>query len=339
MSDDTQKPFDFKQAVRDSFRDYPHLRRDTLFFTTEDHAPLSQKPWLHAHGSLWLKMKAQMNPLNGWLRQLIEMSGQNETSYAYSNGDLKFRAMVFNPTDTFCQYALPQEKEMAAAASFYHELGHILCKHGFATNGDDARGESSADAYAALRLLQRYGDDARPAIARDSWRRAIRFLNNSYGSYLTSPVTAQILADSKDGRFNKLTPAETVAAVENYVEKYRATPEQIKEARQAFVNYKPFAPLAERLELIATTCLGKPDGFSFRLGATIVNPFLHSEGADHEGEYSAHHIKLPARLREAFMGLTEAKGIQTELQSLRADMTIDLQRPAPYKPRPYVREC
>ena len=339
MKNNTGKPFDFRDAVAESFRNYPALRKDTLFFSTAEN-PLSEKDLsLHARGRFWLKIKMRTSPLETWLTNLVMYSRTQRTSYAYNNQSHACRALVFNHEDDFFREALPQEKEMSRASSFYHELGHLLCKNGFETDGNNTLGESSADAYAALRLLQRYGDDARGLIARESWRRAAKFMNNFYGNYLTSPVTAQILADAKDGRFDKLSPAETVTAAESYAEKYRATEAQIKAAQRVYADGRyPFFPLQEKLAYLATTCLSKPDNFSLHLGATVLNPFLHNEGVD----IGDTHIQLPAGLRQSLTRMiAETAVFQEELAAVHKDLSLHSPRArngAPFTARPYLMQ-
>lgn len=275
--------FDFKQAVRECFDDYPHLRKTTLFVTTAENTPDTLDRGLRTHGSLWLKAKIRLTPLQEWLSNLVMNAHTQENSFAYRNPDYNFRAAVINPEDSFYHLALPAEKEMSRAGAFYHELGHLLCKSGFEVDDNNALGESCADAYAALRLIKDYGDAAHGMIARNSWYRAAKFLDIHAGEYLTAPVTLQLLADAADGRFARLSPADMVSTAEHYAHTYAPTPSQIAAAAEVYagdlhVFTTRDSRMQERLRHMAETCLRTPDRFSFEIGALVLNPFLGSGG-------------------------------------------------------------
>lgn len=259
--------------------------------------------------------------LDDWMTSLVLKSKHDRICYAYRNLGKNFRAVVFNPDDDFYREAMPEEKEMSRADSFYHELGHLLCKHGFDIDKDNALGESCADAYAALRLLQRYGDDARGLIARTSWRRAAKFLENNAGEYLTTPVTVRILADAADGQLAALSPAQTVAAAEDYARRYRPDRHQIEDIRRVFAQdrytfFPDQARTCQKLEHLAHTCLNHADTFSFRIGALVLNPFLHEDG----GDFGTQRVRLNGTVRENLSRAIEGRGLAPLCASLQKDL-------------------
>lgn len=96
-----------------------------------------------------------------------------------------------------------------------HEIGHQICKNGYVKK-DGNLCEAAADAYAALRHIQRFGG-VTPYLENLVAFRALELVfRDDKGVHFTSAVVARIIQDSKEKDFTTLSPAETVRLADAY---------------------------------------------------------------------------------------------------------------------------
>ena len=149
----------------------------------------------------------------------------------------------------------------------YHETGHALIPC------DPLSAEFAADAYAALRLLQRFGDEARPFLSMLSWARAVGSVFNG-ADHLTTTVLDKIIADSAlHKNFSGLSPDATITLAKTYARDWKPAGTIIIEAENTLVQArdgKIFKP-----DLLAATCLSSPvNDFTFYIATRIIKPYL-----------------------------------------------------------------
>jgi hypothetical protein len=125
----------------------------------------------------------------------------------------------------------PENEDLMRLFILYHEAGHAL----ISPLPDTPAGEHAADAYAALRLLQRFGAEAAPFLSRVSRLRTERAAISGSTSHLTTAVLDKIIRDSARRDFPRLTPAETVQLAKDYADAAKAT----RPARQKSFACKP----------------------------------------------------------------------------------------------------
>ncbi|HYD17771.1 MAG TPA: hypothetical protein VEF76_04755 [Patescibacteria group bacterium] len=120
------------------------------------------------------------------------------------------------------------------AFTFDHEIGHQLVPSGYALDmAGRLMGESAADAFAALRALQRYGMEAgRKLLIRESTDRLTAPLRSHLKDdweHLTGQVLNQIIRDCATKRFDAMSPDETVAEADHYATRFAPSLDHAKQ--------------------------------------------------------------------------------------------------------------
>src|SRR5262249_35008223 len=113
-------------------------------------------------------------------------------------------------TDEKYIHSLGDENEpLLRLFTLLHETTHALIP-----TDDDLEGEWAADAYAAIRLMQRFGKKAVPLLSEISWHRAYTAVcsEDNHTGHLTTAVLDKIIADSASRDFSRLDHDQTVAA-------------------------------------------------------------------------------------------------------------------------------
>ncbi len=158
--------------------------------------------------------------------------------------------------------------------ALYHETGHALIQEGDPVDKTHPYQECAADAYAALRFFQKFGQEAVPVLSMWSWMRAYDAIAYDHTKHLTTTVLDKIIADgAAENYFSGLTPPEIVDRARSYAEEWTPSPETLAAARGAFKGGG-----LKKYDLVSKTCLASPDKFTFYIGAKIFQPLLHSEG-------------------------------------------------------------
>lgn len=223
----------------------------------------------------------------------------NSETLAYSYGYVAFRKekqsyRLFGAGNTY----------LCRLATLYHEMGHALMRHGDGVDNDHPFQECVADAFTALSLLRRFGNDAIPAISLRSWSRAFEALGQGSTKHMTTPVLERIIADAAMGDFSHLTTDGMIKRAISYAENWTPTPDMLALLRSCVVPEEDSFGTAFGA---ADTCLGAPDKFSFFIGAKFFQPFLHPEGivfGDQGLQIDEGHRKYCAELiRERAAGL------------------------------------
>ena len=209
------------------------------------------------------------------------------------------RAVICNEDDSFSGMLGNRNKSLMNLFTLYHETGHTITSSALTADTKRPLTESAADAYAALRFLQRFGEDAVPFLSMVSWLRAYNAVKG-YTKHVTTTVLDKIIADSATVDFSKLTPAETIKRAEDYTNEWAPEASVLKEARKAFIH----KPQLNDFNLLAETCLASPpNNFAFYIGAKVFQPFLQPEGVFIDGA----RLRPPALLRRECEALLQAR--------------------------------
>lgn len=211
----------------------------------------------------------QENPERSSSRHILERKKDEETL-------ITREIVAMRATEN---YSLgPDMADMMRLWVLYHETGHILIPNHREDGMAMLRNENDADAYAALRMLQRFGQKAVPLLSMVSWTRAF---NTAIGDkvHFTSATLDKIIADSKGGAFKNLDAAATITCAKNYAENWTPTFAMMKKAIADVVQGSSLS-----LTDLAETSLSSPSNFAFYIGAKIFHPFLKPQGAEIQGE-------------------------------------------------------
>ena len=185
-------------------------------------------------------------------------------------------------------------KHLMQLFGLYHETAHLLIPGGPNVDKDHPFQECVADAFAALCLLQRFGQDAVPFLSMFSWLRSCAAITYKDTGHLSTPVLDRIIVDSASSDFSVLTVVETMERAEAYATAWTPDESMLTEARASFAA--AMQDKAPCLDLIADTCLNAGSDFSFYIAAKFFQPFLHPDGIVYGGSF----LKLSPESRQAY---------------------------------------
>jgi hypothetical protein len=243
--------FDFNKAARDIVCDHPELKRNTVFVDLDTNNRI---------GPRLARIRAA---LSGVFRRMIKDKRQKAEKLprgsAHAMGDgsgVNMLAMTLDRPFGLLRGAGLSD-EMDKLFAFHHEIGHLIVPAGHAGKLDNYFGklfgisnsgrEVAADAYAAIRHLQKYGANSAPLEFAPLYR-ARDTINNAddcAASYVTSFALDAVLRDRHKLLAANLTPAQVVEKVNEYHLRYTPTRAQV-DALQ-----KDFAPLQNRMQTIS----------------------------------------------------------------------------------------
>ena len=125
-------------------------------------------------------------------------------------------------------------KELSRLYALYHEAAHALIPGKVSIDKDHPHGECVADAYAALMLLQRFGQETVPFLQVLSWLRANDALTYGDTSHLTSTVLDKIIFDSPHEDFANLAAEQTFEKAQDYADQWTPEVFALQKARPIF---------------------------------------------------------------------------------------------------------
>lgn len=280
MAKDRKKPalpalrFDFDKAVKQARHDHPQLKKGALYINA------SNDNWDEIESGL-VALSVDEDDIEE-IGKGVKEARKLKTSFCQAitlNGK-EVSAVIFFP-DKHPLYG-PERGPADDTGTFDHETSHAL------TPGlSGILGENTADAYAALRHLQRFAGE-KGDIDYAGWKRAAVFMRTGVTSHLTTFTLDRILCDEKAADFMSLTPAETTAIAQDYAKKHTPDDRKLKRLQNDFRSLKK-RPLAETFnKLAAITLKADVKSDTFYLGARVLKGALQEGGAVLDGE----HISL-----------------------------------------------
>lgn len=159
----------------------------------------------------------------------------------------------------------------------YHEAGHALVLKGLDADRPPLK-ESAADAYAALRLLQRFGAAAVPFLSQFSWLRANQAVAGGDTMHLTTTVLDKIILDSAQRNLSRLNHDEIIQLARTYAKALAPKKRTLTSAEKIFAHVRKNIPAGEAPEIAHVLASGslaaQPDNFSFYILAKYAQPFF-----------------------------------------------------------------
>lgn len=269
-----QPRFDFRDAAFEALEDFPQLRPRTTFFLDQQNPEGNA---LKAYGDP-SAVTAQLGSAF-WRQQIQGFLGymrKNKTSVACFIKGHPQQAIIFTPHSVLA----PVHPDRAAMLffEFDHELGHLLTNKGrnITPHGTTTEAENSAEAFATLRSIQRFGH-ARPHLDALSCWRARGLITQGIKTHITSPVIDAIIADSTRVDFTKLTPQETIAAANEYTNRYCPKGPDVDFAVIQLRAARDFMKDGAHQERLAKILLSTTNPFMFGVGSRALVPVLASD--------------------------------------------------------------
>lgn len=233
--------FDFNKAAKKLVEEHPQLKSKTIFInltTGERKGPLLAR--LRAKFKLSFRRNIEL------ARKKKLMTTRGDAHAVRDSGGYAALAMT---TDRYFKFVNGPGAtlEMDDLFVLRHEAAHIIVKAAqpgipgeyfnrlFAIA--PSRRETAADVYAVMRHLQQFGTDRAP-IETVPLRRALSAIHYDQPDYFTTFAVDAVLRDAKALVAQNLTPEQTAAKVEGYVERYVPSREQTDALRRDFAPLK-----------------------------------------------------------------------------------------------------
>jgi len=188
-----------------------------------------------------------------------------------SDSETDFSAIIFNQGTFTKNFFGPEYADLSSLFTLYHEAGHILLPEGDEPDELHPYKECAADAYLALRFLQRFGSDAIPFLSMKSWMRSFAAFSGDT-KHLSTAVLDKIIADSTTHDFTTYSHEKIVECAREYADQWTPTPEALSAARPFFLR-----KVKKIRSLLAGTCLSSSShDLAFLVGAKVAQPFLQT---------------------------------------------------------------
>lgn len=264
------KPFSVRDAALEAYALHPHISAQVFFIDGTDNTVHHPDPAM----ALWASGVAN---LDFGIRGVLYARGKDRMSVA-AHALCGVRYVVMYPDNPLEQlYGKLMPETQRQYFTFDHELGHAIVRPGT---------EQAADAYAALRHVQRFGYDTK-WIRRVSLGRALGAASQPSTrdaiDHYTSPILRRVveLAGTRD--LTLLTPQQTIALAEKIVQDVNMTPvPKLRDAfSKAFAGYSPAPtaandniPAEERIMALADTVMTTKDDDVYTCGSIVLQSLL-----------------------------------------------------------------
>lgn len=215
--------------------------------------------------------------------------------------------IILRRNESFSAMFGEKYRPMLRLFTLYHETGHALTspeKFGL----DGAMKESMADAYATVKMLQRFGQAAVPLLSMISWQRALISATLST-DYLTSPVIDKIVADSATRDFSALTPDGTLHSARHYARAWTPDEDTLGGVEDDLLNGAHDTPLDNLAEAALDD---SSDPMSFYMSAKILQPTMEPQGMVLDGE----HTRIDGDKRQKLAAAIDTRAQKTGLSQV-----------------------
>lgn len=205
-----------------------------------------------------------------------------------------------------------KNKDALKLFTLYHEACHALLPDGPEVDEDHPLRESTADAYAALRFFQRFGQDAEAMVSMISWRRSLGAVMNGDTGHLSTTVLDKIIADSAHRDFSKLTTAQTIKLAAKYAGRWTPDASLLSTMREDFNKTGE----DDVLDILAATCASpSASNLAFYVAAKVSQPLLQRKGLDCDGET----LRFTGKKRQKYMTSIGTRGDRMSLRGVFSD--------------------
>ena len=309
-----QPRFNFRDAAFEALDDFPHLGPRTTFLLDRQNLAGSA---LKAYGTP--QTTAQQMRDKVWqthVHRFIQSMDQRKTSVACLFRGLPYQTIIFTPHSMLA--ALHPHRAAMLFFEFDHELGHLLTIKGrnITEKGTTTEAENSADAFATLRSIQRFGRAGAHLNALSCWRARCLIATGST-THITTPVIDAIVADSAHIDFTKLTPQETICAANEYARRYCPTSLEVSFAAAQLHAAKDFINDGMHQRRLAEIVLSTRRSFAFHIGARALVPVLASNVKPQLSAEERRSLLTRVQVRARKLGFEDL------LAQLQADSGID----------------
>lgn len=253
--------FDFEAAVAQTLHTFPQLKKTALFASTADNTILNQDA---------LKYMPEPNIALSQIKADIIEARSHKNSFANTAED----------TVLITIYTGNDKSPFPVIEKYFsldHEVAHVVIPQAGRPNPYPYV-ECVADAYAAIRCLQRFGNDAVDFLTYKSRDRADQFLATGKLTHLSTLVLDRIILDAAQGKFDGLNNDDVIKHAIGYANSYTPTQGAMRKTYSVFeddVDFDRNEKSSFNLRILSSTALASGDNLAVYLAQRILLPFDH----------------------------------------------------------------
>lgn len=325
MEDITTYKFDFRTEVERLREDYAVLRDITWFFEvkiTPAQTPRDQTfiDFLHeitgAAPPDYIK-RAYTDAFEKHTHQKFRI---DPTHSSFSLGASSLDMAPFSTAhhvcvreeEPFTAFGGDEMRDFLRLFTLLHESGHVQF--------NTAPTEASADAFAALHVLARFGDEAADMLSLIRWYRTAVMMKYGDINHLSTAMLDKIIFDSKQEDFSRLSPDDTLVRANEYARLYTLRPPEAVPPKESADVYRAVMLVAgnypdkgnDLFKTLCETCLASSTDYAFYIGAKFFQPFLHPDGIEINGT----PIRLDETLRQQIAAQLEARAARIDFNGM-----------------------
>lgn len=264
--------FDFRAAARKAVYDHPEIKKNTIFVDAANDDYI-------AAPRVMQKLDDDDDAYDE-LKKTVRTAKRLKTSFSdtiFLDQKHYIKSVVFH-RDRHTLYD-PENRAIDDVGTFDHETGHVLSPE---TQGTLA--ENTADAYAAIRHVQRF-DGQKTDLEYAAWKRSVIFITSGQTSHLTTFTLDKITIDRATAHFVSLTPAETAAIAKAYAQTHTPDENRLKTlARDFRAARDKKVTEATFLRIAAITLRADPSSDTFYMGARALMTPLNRANVKLDGK-------------------------------------------------------
>lgn len=275
--------FDYRAAAAETAKSFPEEMRDVFFFDSRrrEHVP--------GHPEANLKIRTQLllnKPLRDGLNQNMRRYAGEKNSVVMKIDTLGRAILLYTGHDGITLLGKNAPTGQKICFVFDHEVGHIVTAYGSKNPMSHTLHECCADAYAALRQMQRYGADtpAAAALLLGRAQRLVSLQGSRHGEHFTSFVLDQVIETAQTLPVQKLSPAQTAQLATRLALAHTPNDQIVTNLMETF------APFQEQLaaqdgsdapyRTLAQIVLETSDWETFKWGAPVLRGYINGDLPD-----------------------------------------------------------
>lgn len=275
--------FDFPALAAEIRRDFPDVAPRVYFIDTFKKEYIGGDERADAN----YERHMAVNPsLRNCLANQMDKYSAEKNSVVFAGPNKDFFVLLYTGDDAINMLGKSTTARQGLTFIIDHEIGHIVAANGQRGKLSRTLHECTADAYAAMRQIQRF-DNGLQAVHSLQLRRAQRLVSlegTRHADHFTSFVLDKIIENVQKLPLSQMTPRQTADLADRIAILHTPNDQVVKNVLSAFVPFQK--ALAQQpgddtpYRILAQIVLETKDWEVFRWGAPVLRGYIRGTLAD-----------------------------------------------------------
>ncbi len=275
--------FDFAALAAEIRRDFPDLAPRVYFVDTFKKQYIHGDARADAHYERYMAVNPSLR--NCLVNQIGKYSAQ-KNSMVFPGPNNDFFVLLYTDDDGISLLGKTTSLKQGLTFVIDHEIGHVVTGYGQAGKLSRTLHECTADAYAAMRQIQRF-DHGLNAVKSLQLRRAQRLVSlegTRHAEHFTSFVLDKIIESVDKLPLRQMTPQQTAHLADRFAVVHTPNDQVVKNVMEAFAPFQKM--LAQQpgddtpYRVLAQTVLDTKEWEVFRWGAPVLRGYIRGALSD-----------------------------------------------------------